>query len=1512
MLSLRRRSLLVLAGLGLATSGCPGPMPDYHLGAGGAASTTSHGGSGTGTVGHGGSGTGTGGTGGHGGTVTTGTGGHGGTVTTATGGHGGAGASGGTGGAGGAVVCNPECAPPAVPECEAVACTAGQCVSTFQADGKAIAAQVAGDCHVVVCDGKGGTKQQIDDADADDGVDCTNDACDAGVATHAPSAPEQACAQSGGKVCDGKGACVACVSTPDCADSNKVCDANVCVTLACKNGSQDGQETDTDCGGGACAPCGDGKKCGGGADCASHVCDASSHCAAPGCGDGAKNGDETDVDCGGSCPGDCGPGKGCATSGDCVGGDCNGSTCVPNCLDQAKTGSETDVDCGGGACSPCAEGAACKAGGDCQSGGCCNAPSGTCSACCDGAKDGSETDVDCGGSCAKCPQGKACGAPGDCATGFCVEGVCCDGACVGTCSACSAAKTGGVAGTCAAVKAGTDPDDECALGGGAEACGTGGKCQCGDGVKDGAETDVDCGGGVCAKCGDGKLCAAAADCVSGGCDGSPSKCGPPVTGPSCAGGLDCGGVSCCEARAVPGGTFKMGRSAVNGDPDYFPAGEANEIPEHPATVADFRLDTFEVTVGRFRKFVEQYDGTPPSVGAGAHPLIPGSGWQAAWNGKLAQSQAALVANLKCGATKETWTDSANAGRETYPISCVSWHDLLAFCIWDGGRLPTEAEWEYAAAGGSDNRLYPWGSAPPDNAHAVFECQWGGTPGVCDFQDVAPVGSAPTGNGRWGHRDLAGNMWEWAFDFWDPSWYSGGGSSCTNCANLNPTQSRLQIGGGWNYAATYLRAAARGGNGPDSRGGVGGRCARGLPATCNDKQKDGTETDVDCGGASCVPCADTKACLVASDCASGVCIAGVCGTPSCTGGLDCGGVSCCESQLVPGGTFPMGRGNASDAYVGGDVDEQPEHNATVADFRLDTFEITVGRFRKFVSQYNGTPPAVGAGAHPLIPGSGWQAAWNGSVAASQAALIGNLKCGSEQTWTDLAGANENLPMNCVDWYEAFAFCVWDGGRLTTEAEWEYSAAGGGENRLYPWGSAAPDVTLAVFNCAFGGTPGNCTLADIAPVGSTLAGNGRWGHRDLAGSMWEWGLDWHDAAWYTGQGAVCANCANLNAASARIVRGGSWLDLNPKYVRAVDRGADPAAFRFSNSGVRCARNLPASCTDKAKNGAETDVDCGGVACGKCADTKSCLVASDCATGVCVGGKCGAPSCAGGLDCGGVSCCESLAVPGGTFPMGRSASGSDAYAVGVAASEQPEHNATVADLRLDTFEVTVGRFRKFVSQYDGTPPAVGAGAHPLIPGSGWQAAWNGSLPGSAAALKSSLAQCAPKSTWTDAPAANEATPINCVTWFDAFAFCAWDGGRLPTEAEWEYASAGGSDNRLFPWGLSDPSVTKALANDSYSDNSPFTVVGSHPSGNGKWGHRDLAGSVNEWNLDWMNFGWYGGAGAVCSNCASLSPQSNRVVRGGAWSGASSDLRAATRGNSVPSTRWNYNGLRCARSAQ
>lgn len=302
--------------------------------------------------------------------------------------------------------------------------------------------------------------------------------------------------------------------------------------------------------------------------------------------------------------------------------------------------------------------------------------------------------------------------------------------------------------------------------------------------------------------------------------------------------------------------------------------------------------------------------------------------------------------------------------------------------------------------------------------------------------------------------------------------------------------------------------------------------------------------------------------------SGVCSATApyCKAGTCTIAKSCadmdntcgptGTESCCAEQAIPGGSF--NRSNMAAAP------------ATVSSFWLDRFEITVGRYRKFVEAYPGSKPAPGAGAHPFIPKIGWDAAWDAALPVSKAALQEQANCSSShQTWTDIPGANENLPMNCISWYDAFAFCVWDGGRLPTEAEWNYAAAGGAEQREYPWSvpanSKTIDGTYAVYDCRGDGPAATCSYPNILKVGSkSPKGDGRWGHADLGGSMWEWTLD--DFADYSPQ---CNNCVNTSGAPIKAMRGGDW-SLNASYVFTWDRNNSPPDNRIVFIGARCARN------------------------------------------------------------------------------------------------------------------------------------------------------------------------------------------------------------------------------------------------------------------------------------------------------------------------------------------------------
>jgi formylglycine-generating enzyme required for sulfatase activity len=313
-------------------------------------------------------------------------------------------------------------------------------------------------------------------------------------------------------------------------------------------------------------------------------------------------------------------------------------------------------------------------------------------------------------------------------------------------------------------------------------------------------------------------------------------------------------------------------------------------------------------------------------------------------------------------------------------------------------------------------------------------------------------------------------------------------------------------------------------------------------------------------------------------------------------------SCCASLEVTGGTYyraydapqPEDAGAFADAAFAAEVGPTGGSDpATVSSFRLDKYDVTVGRFRQFVNAWSGGWFAeAGAGKHAHLNQGlglvnveggyepGWVATDDSKVVPTNANLT---SCSPYSTWTASAGTQENLPINCVNWPEAYAFCVWDGGFLPSEAEWEYAAAGGSQQRLYPWGQTAPGTgnQYAVYGCYYpngllgdGGTSnfdggGFCVpgTSNIAPVGTATLGAGLWGQLDLAGNLWEWNLDVSTSYVYP-----CTDCANLTVTpiyAERLLRGGFFGSNVSDLVPSSGGNEAAPTDRFNNNGFRCAR-------------------------------------------------------------------------------------------------------------------------------------------------------------------------------------------------------------------------------------------------------------------------------------------------------------------------------------------------------
>jgi formylglycine-generating enzyme required for sulfatase activity len=219
-----------------------------------------------------------------------------------------------------------------------------------------------------------------------------------------------------------------------------------------------------------------------------------------------------------------------------------------------------------------------------------------------------------------------------------------------------------------------------------------------------------------------------------------------------------------EMVSIPGGEFMMGNDS--GDPD--------EAPAHSVSVAPFEIDKTEVTNAEFAAFVKAtgYKTAAEESGGGS------------------------------------WRDYAE-GRDNYPVVKVSWADADAYCAWAGKRLPTEAEWEYAARG-TDGRIYPWGN------------DW--KPDACNgresgIRSTTAVGSFAAGASPYGVLDMAGNVREWAADWYDK--YPGSSFSSPYFKVF-----RVHRGGGWFDPPEDLRTTKRNAGPPETANDdLVFRCAR---------------------------------------------------------------------------------------------------------------------------------------------------------------------------------------------------------------------------------------------------------------------------------------------------------------------------------------------------------------------------------------------------------------------------------------------------------------------------------------------------------------------------------------------------------------------------------------------------------------------------------------------------------------------------------------------------------------
>jgi formylglycine-generating enzyme required for sulfatase activity len=211
-----------------------------------------------------------------------------------------------------------------------------------------------------------------------------------------------------------------------------------------------------------------------------------------------------------------------------------------------------------------------------------------------------------------------------------------------------------------------------------------------------------------------------------------------------------------EVIAVKGGTFSMGGTG------------SDEKPVHNVTVSDFSIGKYEVTVGQYKAF--------------------------------------------CTATGKSMTEAPSWGwNDKHPMVNVNYNDAVSYCNWLGEkyggdwRLPTEAEWEYAARGGNKNTGYTYAGSDELEKVGWFADNAGGQPQSVGRKKPNELGIF----------DMSGNVWEWCKDWYSESYYSN--SPSQNPKGAASGTARVLRGGSWDDAAAYCRVAFRDRNGPSSRG-----------------------------------------------------------------------------------------------------------------------------------------------------------------------------------------------------------------------------------------------------------------------------------------------------------------------------------------------------------------------------------------------------------------------------------------------------------------------------------------------------------------------------------------------------------------------------------------------------------------------------------------------------------------------------------------------------------------------
>ena len=643
---------------------------------------------------------------------------------------------------------------------------------------------------------------------------------------------------------------------------------------------------------------------------------------------------------------------------------------------------------------------------------------------------------------------------------------------------------------------------------------------------------------------------------------------------------------------LPGGTFTMGSSdaefrRVRIDWNVEEDMVRPETPSHSVAISKpFLMGKYLVTVGDFKKFVDE---------TGYKTVAEKQGWAWSYDDEKKHWE------KRPGAS---WRDPGWKTGDDYPVTMVCHADAEAFCNWLSKRegrkyeLPTEAQWEFAARGGQDQKRYPWGDEYPDGRKLNMADRRSPVPWADRTVDDGSAGPSPVGSyapNAFGLYDIVGNVWHLCSDYYDPRFYRNTETkTLTDPQGPRNGKKKAVRGGNWAFGAGTARNAFRFGIDPhlcvDLCGfrvvaqarsddvpltspvtpltiqqvldvgsfpallgeikklvSQGRRLeARRVVERVRDSEQIATMGNYPDFGADVL---DALIDLTEDD-----------SQASFTNSLGM------KMKRIPPGAFVMGSSEADIAWAMTTLaqnlplsleNEYPFHKVRISrPFFISETEVTVEQFRKFVQATGYITDAEEAGG--------------GQVFDTRANRFEQKEGSSWKNpgWTP----SENEPVTMVSWFDAQAFVEWLSAKdkmpykLPTEAQWEYAARGNLPMRQFPWGDEVPDGLRA--NYADKNTDFEWRDRDaddghkyVAPVGSYEAN--KFGLYDMAGNVTEWVRDYYSEDYYRYTPEV--DPEGPGHGENRVTKGGDWT-TGAASLRCAFRGWSRPDLAFNNTGFR----------------------------------------------------------------------------------------------------------------------------------------------------------------------------------------------------------------------------------------------------------------------------------------------------------------------------------------------------------